>query len=70
MVYVARAGVGAYDQARHAQAVAVPVYRWRRRAVVEATPVIPGQEDRGAVPAGRAHDGVDERGHVCLPAFD
>ena len=34
--------------------------------VVEASPVIPGEKDRRAIPVGPLHDGVDKTGNVCL----
>ena len=39
----------------------------RRDVVVEAAPVVPRQEDRGAVPVGSVHHGVDQPGHIALP---
>ena len=38
--------------------------------VVEAAPVVPGQEDRSGVPVGSAHQGVDQVGDVPLPVAD
>jgi hypothetical protein len=44
------ARTGADDDARNAPPVAVGVDGPRRHLVVEATPLVPGQEDRGATP--------------------
>src|SRR6185437_3385318 len=63
-------GVRAYYEPRHAQPVAADVDPRRRLVVVEATPVVPGEEDRGAVPARAAHDRVDQRGDVRLAGGD
>src|SRR6202007_53807 len=52
------------------QAVAVLVHRGRHHVVVEAAPVVPGQEDRGRVPVRAFHGRVDERGHVGLALVD
>ena len=52
VVDVALLGVGADHDPGHAQAEAVAVDDRRHDMVVEAAPVIPGEEDRGAVPVG------------------
>ena len=70
MVDEAAPRVRADDQPGDAQAVPVLVHvRWRD-VVVEATPVVPGQEDRGAVPVGALHDRVDQARHVGLARGD
>src|SRR5436305_15111225 len=52
------------------QAVAVLIgTRWRD-VVVEATPVIPREKDRGVLPGWTLHDRVDQPGHVGLPGAD
>ncbi len=63
-------GVGGDDQPWHAQAVPVPVDLRRCHVVVEAAPVVPGQEDGGRVPVGALHGRVDDRGHVGLALVD
>ena len=70
MVDVANAGPGADEEHRHSNAVAVAVVlRWVH-VVVEAAPVIPGQEDRRGVPVWAAHHRVDQTGDVGHPLFD
>ena len=54
VVDVAVFGVGADDDARDAEPVAVLVDRRGDDVVVEAAPVVPGQEDRGRVPVWAA----------------
>ena len=66
----ALAGVRADDDARDAHAVALGVDLRRHHVVVEAAPVIPGQEDRGGVPVRAVHDRVDDPGHVGLARAD
>ena len=66
VVDVALARVGADDDAGHPQPVAVLVNHGRRDMVVEPTPVVPAEEDRGAVPVGPLHGRVDEAGRPCL----
>ena len=51
VVDVALLGVRADHQPRHPQAVAVRVDRRRHDVVVEAAPVVPGEEDRGRAPS-------------------
>ena len=48
----------------HAHAVALGVDDRRRDVVVEAAPVIPGEEDCGVPPLGAAHDRVDQSRHM------
>ncbi len=67
MVDVVLLGVRADDQRRDPQAVAVLVHHRRRHVIVEAAPVIPGQEDGGAVPVRSLHGGVDQPGDPGLP---
>jgi hypothetical protein len=62
--------VRADDERRHAQAVAGAVDDWRGDVVVEASPVVPCEEDRGRAPVGALHDGVDDARDVGLPAAD
>src|SRR5690242_1387035 len=66
VVDVAAPGVRRDDQAGHAQAVTVLVDGGRPHVIVEATPVVPGQEDRGGVPVGALHGRVDDGRHVGL----
>jgi hypothetical protein len=66
MVDEAAARVGADDERGHAEPVAVAAYRRRVYVVVEAAPVIPGQEDRRRAPVRAALDGVDHIGHERL----
>ncbi len=66
MVDVTLFSVGADHQSRDPQAVAVHVHGGRDDVVEEATPVIPGQKDGGAVPEWAPHDGIDEPGHIRL----
>ena len=61
-----RPGVRADDQGGHPEPVAVLVDRGRDHVVVEAAPVVPGQEDRGGIPVGAFHDGIDQVGDVGL----
>jgi hypothetical protein len=68
VVDVAALRVRADDDARDAQSVAVPVDARRADVVVEPTPVVPGEEDRGRRPVGAAHDGVHDTRHIRLPA--
>jgi hypothetical protein len=67
VVDAAATGVWADDERRHRMPYPLPSTRGRRDVVVEAAPVVPRQEDRGAVPVRAAHHGVDQRGHVALP---
>src|SRR6476661_5541746 len=53
-------GVGADDQGGDAHAVAVVVHRRRGFVVIETAPVVPVEENGGAVPVRAAHDGVDQ----------
>src|ERR1700694_1404436 len=69
-MYVAGLRVRADDEARDAQPVAQLVDRGWDDVVVEAAPVIPGEEDRGAGPAGAAADLIDARRHVGLAAAE
>src|SRR5437763_6782195 len=39
---------------------------WRNNVIVEATPVIPGQENRRTAPVRSLHDGIDKSRHVGL----
>src|SRR6266550_34288 len=66
VVDVPRPGVRADDQGGHPEPVAVLVDPGRDHMVVEAAPVVPGQEDRGGIPVGAFHDGIDEVGDVGL----
>src|SRR5207245_6963387 len=59
--------IGADDQRWDPQAVAVLVHHRRHHVIVEAAPVIPGQEDGGAVPVRSLHGGIDQAGHPGLP---
>jgi hypothetical protein len=59
--------VGADHQAWHAQPVALTVHPRRHDVIVEAAPVVPGDEDRGRAPVRRAHDGVHQPRHPRLP---
>ena len=70
VVDVARLRVRADDESGHPQAVAVLVDARRGDVVVEAAPVVPGEEDRGRVPVGAAHDRVDQARHVGLADGD
>src|SRR2546422_30609 len=70
MVDVAVPGIGTDHQSRDTQAVAVFVNMWWHDVVIEATPVIPGEEDRCTVPIWSLHDGVDEAGHIRLASAD
>jgi hypothetical protein len=70
VVDVALLRVGADHQPRDAQPVAQGVDLGRLHAVVEAAPVVPGEEDRGAAPVRAAHDRVDQAGDVGLAGAD
>ena len=61
-----RLAYGLMTSAGHADAVAVHVDDGWHDVVVEAAPVVPRHEDRGAVPVLAAHDVVDEPRHPCL----
>ena len=52
--------VRADHEGRYADAVAVAVDRRRHDMVVEAAPVVPGQEDGAARPIGALHHGIDQ----------
>ena len=62
--------IRADDDAGDPEAVAHTVHGGRRHVVVEAAPVVPGQEDRGRAPVPRVHDRVDQPGHVGLSGVD
>src|SRR5215212_6711334 len=62
--------VGRDHDRGYPQPVAVPVDDRRRDVVVEAAPVVPGEEDRRRLPVGAAHDGVDQAGHPGLALTD
>src|SRR5690348_14638234 len=66
VIDVARAGEGTDHEPRDAYAIASFVHARRHDVVVEATPIIPGHEDRRRAPAGASHDGVDQGGYVSL----
>ena len=70
VVDVALLGVRADHDPGDAEAEAVAVDDRRHDVVVEAAPVIPGEEDRGAVPVGALHDRVDQAGDVGLAGAD
>ena len=70
MVDVALPGIGADHEPRHAEPVPLAVDDRRLDVVEEAAPVVPGQEDRRAVPVGASHHGVHELGHPRLPFGD
>src|SRR5262249_51610554 len=59
------------DHGGHADPVAERVDSGREDVVVEAAPVIPGQEDRGGVPDGGVpHHRVDDLGDICHSGAD
>ena len=58
------------QQPRHPQAVALLVHGGRCDVVVEAAPVVPGEEDRRRGPVGALHHVVDQPGDVRLPVAD
>jgi hypothetical protein len=66
MVDEAAAGARGDDDPGYTQAVAVAVNHRRRHMIVEATPVIPAQEDCRGVPHWALHRGVDQRRDVGL----
>ena len=70
MVDLAGNGVGADDHGRHPEAVA----RGRRPSVARRCrrihPSRPSEEDRGAVPVGSLHDGIDQPRDVRLTGTD
>ena len=70
MVDVPRLGVRADHNSRNAQAVAVLVHYRGHDMVVEATPVIPSQENGGRAPVGTAHDSVDQARYIALAIAD
>ena len=70
MVDVPLLRVRADHETRHTQAVAVLVGFRRSNVVVEAAPVVPGQEDRRRAPVRPLHDRVDQTGHVVLAHAD
>src|SRR6202165_3854389 len=70
VVDVALLRVRADDDAGHAQAVTIDVDRRWYHMVVEAAPVIPGQEDWGAAPIGARHDRIHQAGHIRLADAD
>src|SRR5947209_8857223 len=70
MVDVAAARVRADDDSGHAEAEAVAIDGGGYHVVIEATPVVPCEEDRRARPVRALHDRVDEPGHICLTAAD
>src|SRR4051794_38045718 len=70
MVHVALPRVRADHEGGNADAVLLTTdYGWRH-VVVEAAPVVPGEEDRGRAPVRARHDRVDHPGHVRLPRAD
>src|SRR5262249_50045592 len=66
VVDVAAFGVGADHAAGDADAVPVGVDAGRGDVVVEATPVVPGNEDGGVLPVGAAHHVVAQTGDSSL----
>ena len=70
VIDVALLGVWADDEAWHSDPVAVLVDLRRGDVVVEAAPVVPGNEDRGALPVPAAHDVVDQACDPCLADMD
>ena len=58
--------IGANNKARHAQAITVLVHFRRDNVVIESTPIVPGQEYRGAVPIRALHYRIDYAGCVSL----
>ena len=63
-------GVRADHETGDTEPVSLAVHGGRDHVVVEATPVVPREEDRGAVPVRAAHRGVDHAGDPCLPLPD
>src|SRR5213078_3403451 len=59
-------GVGADDDAGHAEPVAVLVDYRRPHLIIKPAPVIPGQEDGGGGPVRTLHDRVDQAGDIGL----
>src|SRR5579871_3465366 len=70
MVYQARPGIGADDQSGNPQAIAVLVHDDGRDMIVEAAPIVPGQEYGRILPVGTVHDRVDAARHVRLAVAD
>src|SRR4029078_12856627 len=70
VVDVAAARVRRDHEPGHAQAVAVDGHLRRHHVVVEAAPVVPGEEDCGRAPVRAAHDRVDDTGDVGLAGRD
>src|SRR5262245_29980706 len=70
VVYEAASRVRRDDESRNPEPIAVPIDDGRRYVVVEAAPVVPGDEDRGRLPVGAAHDRVPEPRHPGLARAD
>ena len=66
VIDVAVPGIRADNQHRDAQAVSVGVGRRRDDVVIEAAPVVPGEEDRGRAPVRALRDRVDQVRDVGL----
>ena len=63
---VLRIGIGADDQEGDAKAIAQAVNDGRRHLIVEAAPIVPGQEDDGIAPRRASLNRID---HIDRPVF-
>ena len=72
MIDGAAASEGADQERRHADPVAVGIDGDRLDVIVKASPVVPGDEDRGVQPLlfRARHHGVDELRDPCLAVRD
>src|SRR5579862_5308805 len=70
MIDITLASIRTYHESRNADAVAVFVDLGRRDVIVKSAPIVPRQENRGAIPVRTLHDRVDDARHVCLTGAD